>query len=369
MTEEQRAAFSDQLELLITQIQTGDVLPYMLFERSENGSRPYDICYIPITQYGSKYELRQFDSFSMLIEQFYLARSANDRMRQKTHDLTRAISSARDRVRRKVATQRQELETAKNRERLRQTGDLLMANLQNIRRGQRSVTVYDFYDPEGSQTEIKLDPRISPQENAAKYYKDYARMKNAEKILAVQIAQGEHEYEYLESVLEELSRAESERDIQEIREELQNTGYSRRIPSQRSRKQAAQPPREFLSSGGFTILAGRNNLQNDLLTLKSSHKNDIWFHVQKLPGAHVVIRCNGEEPDDATYPEAASIAAYYSRARNGQNVPVDYTRIRYVKKPGGARPGMVVYDPYFTAYTTPNEELIESLRVDGKKKR
>lgn len=355
----ERSRFAEEVRRLFEIIRTGAAKPYMLLDRG----LPHDICYMPVSQYGDKYELRKFDSFSELAETFYTERGREQRFRQRSHEITKTVSAAIERVKRKVDQQKKEYEESKKRERLRQFGDLLMANLHSVEKGRRSVRVMDFYDPEGGETEIALDPRLSPQQNAAKYYKDYNRMKNAEKILREQISSGEQEIRYLESVMEEIARAETDRDINDIREELGHTGYIRQEPAAKKKKQAEQKPLEFRSSGGYTILAGRNNLQNDRLTFREAHKNDIWFHVQKFHGSHVILRCEGKEPDDRTFTEAAMIAVYYSQAKEGQKVPVDYTRVRHVKKPPGARPGMVIYDPYYTAYVTPDPDLIQKLLV------
>jgi len=354
-----KTRFAEEVRDLFEIIQTGAAEPFMLLDRGE----PHDMSYIPITQYDDKFELVRCDSFSGLVEAFYMERDRALRMRQRSHEMTKTVSAALERIRRKVEQQKIEYEASKNRERLREYGDLLMANLHAVEKGQKSARVVDFYDPEGGETEIPLDPRLSAQQNAAKYYKDYNRMKNAERILEGQITAGEDEIRYLESVIYELERAETDRDILAVREELQHTGYIRQDYGARKKRQPEQGPMAFRSSGGFTILVGRNNLQNDALTLKESRKDDVWFHVQKSHGAHVILRCEGKEPDDRTYTEAAMIAAYYSQAKNGSNVPVDYTRVRYVKKPPGARPGMVIYNPYYTAYVTPDPELIQKLRT------
>ena len=326
---------------------------------------PSDFSYMELTQYGGGYECTKCASFSELLESFYAKREYSERLRIRAREMTKTVTTALERATRKLETRRMEMAEAKDRERLREIGDLLMANLHLIGRGAKSVVVEDFYDADSAPAEIAIDPRLTPQQNAAKYYRDYARRKNAEKMLKGLIEEGETEQTYLGSVLNELKSAESDRELQGIREELVSTGYLRPQSGQKNRKSAALPPREFVSSGGFRIQVGRNNLQNDQLTLKEAHKNDIWLHVQHAHGAHVLIRCGQEEPDDATYTEAGEIAAYYSDVREGVNVAVDYTRARYVKKPGGAKPGMVIYDPYYTMYVTPDGNRIEQLRQKG----
>lgn len=358
----QEKRFVSTLFDLFSLIQIGNMAPYMLID----GEMPFDISYIPITQYGSRYTNKEYESFSHLVETFFEKRAASARIKQQVHALGRVVSPALDRVRRKVENQKKELLEAKSRERLREYGDLLMANLNSVPRGSSTARVENFYDLEGGLIDIPLDPRLSVQQNAAKYYKDYNRMKTAEKVLGEQIYTGENEIQYLESVLDMLKRAESMRDIEELREELKHTGYLRSTDRRRKKKSGQveqRPPREFQTSGGYTVLCGRNNLQNDWLTLKYAHKNDIWFHVQKMPGSHVILRTEGKEPDDRSYTEAAMIAAVYSQANGEQNVSVDYTRVRYVKKPSGSKPGMVVYEAYYTAYVTPDKSVVDKLRV------
>ncbi|MBQ8003939.1 MAG: NFACT family protein, partial [Oscillospiraceae bacterium] len=213
----------------------------------------------------------------------------------------------------------------------------------------------------GEEMTIKLDSRLSPQENSEKLFREYRRMKNAEKYITGQIAAGEEEIIYLESVLESIEKAESEADISEIRDELAETGYVSRGNDRRGVKRTALRPYRFTSSDGYVIYAGRNNKQNDALTLKSAMKGDLWLHTKNIPGSHVIVECAGEELPDRTITEAAMIAAYYSRARESVNVPVDYARVRHVKKPQGAAPGRVIYTNYYTAYVTPDASLCERL--------
>jgi len=353
----QRTRFKESFEWLVCEIRSGGK-PYMLM----SGGAPKDISYIPIKQYGPSCTLVTYPGFSELIEDYFDERDRSERLRQRSQDITRTVSTSLERTRRKLENQRRELEAAKNREHLRQYGDLLMANLHQIKRGMSAVTVTNFYDPEGAETVIPLEAQLSGQESAAKYYKDYSRMKNAEKILVELIDKGENEVNYLESVLYETTKAEGERDLLEIREELTETGYLRRRGDPRRKKQTLGRPREFVTPTGFVILAGRNNLQNDILTFKTAAKGDIWLHARNAPGSHVVIRCEGLEPDDATYTAAAGIAAFYSGLHDGNNVPIDYTRIKHIKKPPGARPGMVIYNTYYTMYVTPDETKLAKLR-------
>ena len=222
----------------------------------------------------------------------------------------------------------------------------------------------DFYDPEGREVEIRLDPLLAPQQNAAKYYKDYNKAKTAEQMLTIQLEKGTRELEYLNSVLENLSLAEGERDLQEIRQELVETGYLRRGKTAAKRqKRVSGKPMEFRSSAGLRISVGKNNSQNDQLTTKLAYKSDTWLHTQKIHGSHVILWLEGGEADAQSLTEAAILAATFSQAGEGSRVPGDYTPVKYVKKPAGARPGMVVYTTYQTAVVDPDPELAKQLRV------
>ena len=211
--------------------------------------------------------------------------------------------------------------------------------------------------------EIRLDPLLTPQQNAARYYKNYNKAKTAEKMLSEQMEKGRVELDYLESILEELREAESEQDFREIRAELKNAGYLKQHGGEKKQIKRALKPRAFRSSAGLRISVGRNNKQNDQLTCKDAAPGDIWFHTQKIHGSHVILHTEGAPADEGSMTEAAILAAYYSQAREGQNVPVDYTPVRYVKKPAGAKPGMVIYTTYQTAYVTPDEGLVKALAV------
>ncbi len=325
--------------------------------------RGFDFSCVPIGQYGSALQTEVYPDFSGLLDAFYAARDTSDRLRQKSQAMVRELSNLRDRTARKLAHQRRELEATYDRDRLRQLGDIVTANLYGIARGQVRLSAVDFYDPEMKTVDIPLNPAISPQANAAKFYKDYAKAKNAEKYLTEQIAKGEGELEYIISVLDSLSRAETDRDLAEIREELLAGGILRERGAKKRMKLPPSKPMSFLSSDGFPILVGRNNRQNDELTLRTAAKTDLWLHVQKIPGSHVIIVCGGQEPPDSTVTEAMELAAYYSRARESQGVAVDCTQVRNVKKPNGARPGMVIYDRYRTGRVTPSPEIVKRLTI------
>ena len=322
------------------------------------GGERKDFSFRPIRQYEGYMSQDRFPGFSELLEDFYAGRAQAERMRARTQTLHKTLTNQLSRVRRKLANQEKELEATYDRERLRQLGDIVTANLHSIQRGQARLTAVDFYDPEMREIEIPLNVTLSSQQNAAKFYKDYNKAKHAEKFLTEQIALGRTEEAYLASVLEALSRAETERDITDIRTELVEGGYLKQTDRKKQMKTPPSKPMSFQSSDGFQILVGRNNRQNDLLTTKLAYKTDLWLHVQKAHGSHVIIASAGAQVPDRTITEAAELAAWYSQARQGHNVPVDLCPVRQVKKPAGAKPGMVVYENYRTVYVTPKEPAL-----------
>ena len=274
------------------------------------------------------------------------------------------MKNARDRAQRKLENQRKELAATQDRERLRELGDILTTNLHAIEKGCSTVALQDYYDPEGKTVEIAIDPLLTPQQNAARYYRDYNKAKNAEAALTVQIEKGEADLSYLDSVLESLSLAEGERDLGEIRQELTDTGYlKRQSKGAKGGKKVAGRPMEFRTDAGLRVSVGKNNSQNDQLTTKMAGKFDWWFHTQKIHGSHVILWTEGAEPDEESVLQAASLAAWFSQGREGGKIPVDYTPARYVKKPAGARPGMVVYTTYRTLMAQPDQDLAKRLRV------
>lgn len=310
--------------------------------------------FCPVREYGP---CQQAESFAALLDSFYVLRDRKDAMRQKSQAVRKTVNNLCQRLARKLSLQEKELNATYGRERLRQFGDIVTANLHRITKGQTVLEAEDFYNESMPVIQIPLSPLLSPQQNAAKFYKDYARMKNAEKELSRQIALGREERNYLQSVLEELGRAESEQELEEIRQELRAGGYIRMEINKKRIKQPKSVPLRFESSGGFSIFVGRNNRQNDELTFKLARKDDLWLHAQKVHGSHVIIACAGAVPPDDTITEAAQLAAYYSEASQGQNVAVDVTPVKQVKKPNGAKPGMVVYYTYRTVYVNPKKDI------------
>ena len=328
-----------------------------------NGSLA-DFTYGPVTQYGTYAETEVYDSFSHLLDDFYEKREQAERVKQKGRDLLKTATTARDRVRRKLAAQEKEMAACLDRDHLRICGELITANLYRMERGQSRLTAQNYYDENCADVDIPLDVRLSPQENAARYFKQYAKAKTAEKYLTAQLQRGREELQYLESVLQELAQAESEQDFNDIRTELTDGGYIRQRGRKQPGFQRASKPREFRSSAGLRILVGRNNRQNDRLTTKDADKRDVWLHTQKIHGSHVILCTGGAEPDEQSLMEAASLAAYFSQAQGSTKVPVDYTPVKFVKKPAGAKPGMVVYTTYQTMLADPDESLVK--RLAGK---
>ena len=353
-----RSAFAAHLKGEFSWIGEGKLTPYLL----EKNGNPWDFTYMPISQYGAMVECKRQESFSSLLDTFYAKRDAAARMKSKSQAMVKNITNLRNRAARKLENQKKELLATTNRDELRIKGELITANLYRMEKGQTKLITENYYDPDLKEVEIPLNPMLNPQQNAAKYFKDYNKAKNAEIYLTEQIAKGETEKEYLDSILDELSRAETEKDLMDIRQELIAGGYLRNTDKKKRMKTQPTKPMEFVSSTGLRIRVGRNNTQNDQLTLKDSYKSDLWLHTQKIHGSHVIVSCDGEECDDDTLIEAAKLAAYYSQAREGQNVPVDYTVVKNVKKPNGSKPGMVIYDHYNTVYVTPDADLIEKLK-------
>ena len=316
---------------------------------------PKQFAFCPIRQYG---DYRQAESFGALLDNYYTLRDKKDLIRQKSQGVRKTVNNLCQRLRRKLALQEKELEATHDRERLRQLGDILTANLSRVTKGQQCVLCQDFYDEDMKEIEIPLSPILSPQQNAAKFYKDYTRMKNAEKELTHQLALGAEELQYLESVLEELNRADTEAELEEIRQELQSGGYLRQEPGRKRMKQGKLPPMRFESTDGFPIYVGRNNRQNDELTFKLARKDDIWCHASKVHGSHVIISCGGKTPPDNTITQAAQLAAYYAETGGGQNIPVDVTPVKQVKKIPSGKPGMVIYHTYKTVIANPYQDIV-----------
>jgi len=327
---------------------------------------PKQFAFCPIRQYG---EYKEAESFGQLLDMYYTVRDRKDAMRQKSQAVRKTVQNLCTRLTRKLAIQEKELEATYDRERLRQLGDIVTANIYKIVKGQTVVQCEDFYDEEMKVIDIPISPILSPQQNAAKFYKDYTRMKNAEKELTRQIELGENELYYLKSVLEELTRAQTDAELEEIKRELQEGGYIRAEAGKKKMKQGKVPPMRFESTDGYPIYVGRNNRQNEELTFKLARKDDIWCHASKVHGSHVIISCGGTTPPDDTITQAAQLAAYYSETSGGQNIPVDVTSVKQVKKIPNGKPGMVIYHTYKTVIANPYADIVvDALNAEKKEK-
>ena len=332
--------------------------PTML--KDETG-KPFDFSFKDIRQYGTAYAFEKYESFSQLLDEFYSERDRIDRTRQRSSDLQKLLSNATSRISRRLNNQRAELGADKDE--LRINAELITAYQHTLKKGVPFYEVADYYN-ENKSRRIKADPALSPSANAQKYYKEYRKAKTAEQMLATLIEQGEAELQYIDTVSDALSRAAGFGEINEIRAELAASGYIKRKSVQNKKGlQKPSTPMEYRSTDGFKILVGRNNVQNDKLSLKTAAKGDMWLHTQKIPGSHVIICSEGAEIPDSTLEEAARLAAYHSRARESSNVPVDYTRVKNLKKPVGAKPGKVIYHVYNTAFVTPDGAEAEKLAV------
>lgn len=311
-----------------------------------------DFSYMPITQYENGAESTELEDYNSLLDEYYAQRDKTARLKAQSQDISRLLTNIHSRIGRRLSTRLSELEKSLDRERFRIYGELLKANIYAVPKGADYIEVQNYYDPELALVKIPLDPALSPAANAAKYFKDYKKAHTAEQTLSKLVLSDRQELLYIESVLDSLSRAESVGDLADIRDELAEAGYILRLLNKK-RSSAASIPKEFRDPNGFLIAVGRNNRENDLLTLKTAAKDDIWLHVKDIPGSHVIIFTEGRELPCDTLIFAAKLAAANSKAAGGSNVPVDYTEVRYVKKPSGAKPGMVIYTHNRTLYVTP----------------
>ncbi len=360
LSSEQEAFFLRAMDSLISCVSGGELEPCLLLDQE----KPKDFSFLPIRQYGEALQCEKRASFSALLDEFYLRRDRAEAMRRRSQSLTKTVKNLRDRTARKLALQREELRRSEDRETIRRRADLITANLYRIQKGDRVLTAEDFYEPDQPAVDIPLDPLKTPQQNAAQLYKQYQKAKTAEAHLTALIAEGEMSLHYLNSVLDEISRAEGEQDLAAIRAELRESGYLKQERSTKKEKLRPRAPLRFVSDSGYEILVGRSNAQNDELTHRIARRTDYWLHVQKIHGSHVIIRTMDSEPDKITLAQAASLAVYYSQSRGGGKTPVDYTMVRNVRKPSGGLPGMALYTTYQTMMAESDESLAERLRAE-----
>ncbi len=353
-----------ELTHFFEQVKSCTFSPVLLYD----GTKPVDFAPFPITQYESLYRVQHVAQLCESLDSFYLERERHNKMITLSRDMAKTVNNLIQRCRKKMHLQEQSVQDAEKRENDKLYGDLITANIYQISSGDRVLHVQNFYEADLPEVEIKLDPTLTPSQNAQKYYARYNKLKSTAENAAQQLEKSAADLEYLESVATAIAQCESTSDLREIKAELTAGGYlkNRQKQSKRKEKDTVSMPAEYTSSDGFTILVGKNNKQNDFLTLKIARGNDIWFHTKNIPGSHTVIISEGQEIPETTILEAAALAAYHSKARASSNVPVDYTQIRNVKKPGGAKPGMVIYVKNKTLFVSPDETLISKLKVNQR---
>ena len=313
-----------------------------------------DFCFMPIEQYGAALTTSPAESANALLDKFYGSKAENERMKQRSRDLLKMLVNTYDRISRKLEIQRQELAACSEREVFRVRGDIISANIYKMQKGMSELVAENYYS--GETEAVPLDIKLTPSQNAQKYYAEYKKLEKAEKMLTKLIADGENELIYIDSVFDAASRATSNAEISEIREELSQNGYLNGAQNKKNNVKP-KPPMHFVTDDGYDVYIGRNNLQNDRLTLKTAYPDDMWLHTKNIAGSHVIIKAKNGEISDNAILQAASLAAYCSKAQNSTKVPVDYTRVRFVKKPNGAKPGMVIFSNNYTVLVDPDEDL------------
>ena len=352
-------------DAVISRVREGNYAPTMVYD----GQNAVEYAFCPLTQYAPPIETRPFESASAMLDAYFETRDKESRIRQRAADVLRLLTNAESRIKKKLDIQRGELRDCEKAEVYKKYGDMITANLWQLTRGmkQAEITDYEVWDEEKEEygtVIIDLDERLTPSANAQRYYKKYTKARNAKVKLAKQIELGEAELAYIYTVFDALTRAETANDLAEIRDELYRSGYASRMKGYAApKKQPAPTVAKFRTTNGYLVLCGKNNLQNEHITHKLADRNDYWFHAKGVPGSHVVMVTNGEEPDAQDFTDAASIAAHYSKAAGGAQIPVDYLLVRHVRKVPGAKPGFVTYHTNWTAYVTPDAERIAGMRV------
>ncbi len=356
-----KSGLADAICFYMDKLAKKNFSPVTLWDKS---GKPIDFSCIEIRQYGSTLNTKKAEYLSEALDEFYSEKERKNILREKGGALLKTVETLLARCWKKASLQEESILSSKGCEKYKVKGDLIISNIYKLNKGDRTLVTENFYADPPEEITIALDVNLTPSENAQKYYRRYNKLKNTAEKAALQYEHSLEDIRYLESVQNALNQCEDLSVIGEIREELESLGYVKASHSKlkRNQKPALSKPAEFISSDGFTIYVGKNNRQNDYLTLKMSSSKDIWFHTKGFPGSHTVIACGGREVPDTTLNEAACLAAYYSKARGSAQIPVDYCPIKNVKKPSGAKPGMVIYDNYNTAYVTPDEEQISKMR-------
>lgn len=343
---------------IINNIRTKEFSPTLLLKKSDSPS-PFEYAFCEIRQYENAAVVKPCQSFSLMLDEFFSVRDKNDRIKQRSQDIFHLLCNTQNRLLKKIEIQQSEIADCSNMDKMKLYGDLITQNIYAIKRGDTKALCVNYFEENCPTVEIPLDIQLSPSQNAQKYYKAYNKKKSAKSILAGQLENAHKELEYIDTVFDALTRAQNERDLDEIREELSSWGYAKRIKS--NLKMAQKPKKliisEFTSPNGYKVYLGKNNVQNDYITTQLAEKWDYWFHAKDFPGSHVVLCTNGEEPPAEDFTFAAALAADNSKAKGGTNVAVDYAFIKNVKKPAGSKPGYVIYTDHWTAYVTPDKVL------------
>lgn len=320
-----------------------------------------DFCFMPIEQYGTQMLVSHADGANALLDIFYGSKAENERMKQRSRDLLKMLMNTYERIARKLELQKGELAQCGEREVFRVRGDVVSANIYRMEKGMTELTAEDYST--GETVTVPLDVRLTPSQNAQKYYAEYKKLEKAERMLTKLIADGENELIYIDSVFDAASRATSNAEISEIKQELAANGYIHTNTVNKKTQVKPKPPMHFVTDDGYDVYIGRNNIQNDKLTVKTAEPDDMWLHTKNIAGSHVIIKAKNGEISDNAILQAASLAAYCSKAQNSTKVPVDYTRIRFVKKPNGAKPGMVIFTNNYTVLVDPDEQLFARVEL------
>lgn len=354
-----RAKLGSQKKYMETFLTVQDSIKHNRYTPAIYHGKKEDFHVLPITLYAEEKEA--FATTNQMLDTFYSGKAERDRVKQQAKDLYRIIKNEKDKNERKLKKHDQTLKKAAGANKYQRLGELLTANMHMVKPGDSTVTVIDYYDPEQKEITIDLNPNKTPSENAQSFFKTYQKLKTSKQMVEKEITKTNEEIAYLDGLLQQMDTAR-EADIEEIREELRDEGYLKKQRQHKKKKKQNKPqPEAYQSSDGTPILVGKNNKQNEYLTTRVAHRDDIWLHTKDIPGSHVIIR--DREPSDDTLMEAAQIAAYFSKSKDSSSVPVDYTTIRHVKKPNGAKPGYVTYDNQKTLFVTPNKTVVDRLRV------
>ena len=335
---------------LMDQVVEGDFTPNIIYRDNE----PVEYAVLPLTQYGSEYHSETFPTVSSMLETYYASRDTLNRIRQKSSDLRRIVQTALERNRKKYALQQKQMKDTAKKDKYKVYGELINTYGYGLEEGCKSFKALNYYTNE--EITIPLDPTLTPQENAKKYFDRYGKLKRTEEALTEQLADTESEIEHLESISNALDIALAESDLSQIKEELTEYGYIKKHYSGKkgAKAQTKSKPFHYVSSDGFDIFVGKNNFQNDELTFKQATGNDWWFHAKQMAGSHVVVKTPDGELPDRTFEEAGRLAAYYSKGRTAPKVEIDYIQKKHVKKPGGAKPGFVVYYTNYSLMAEPD---------------